>query len=78
LEIAMTEHSESANRPANDARPNWEWLQARIPAGRTEQLGQWLANELASLEGLFAELVTVDSEKRAALGQLKRDRSSAE
>lgn len=71
----MTEHSESAS-PANEARPTWEWLQARIPTTATEQLGAWLADELAGLEETFAELVTVDSRKRAVRGQLKLDRDA--
>ncbi len=61
--------------PADEARPNWEWLQDRVDRLETRAaLGAWVVEQLADLELAFAECMTVKSMQRDERKQLAKDR----
>ena len=71
----MTNHSGSAgSMPADEARPNWEWIRERIPASGRERYESWLLSELAELEAHFAKCITPKSRQRALRSDFSRDR----
>ncbi len=74
----MTNFSNSAgSRPTDDAKPDWSWLQERVDQTPTEQLADWLQENLVALEDEFAELMTSNSRNRAAQADFVADRSRA-
>lgn len=71
----MTNHSGSAgSMPADEARPNWDWMQERLPASGREQFESWLVGELAEFEQHFARCVTPQSRQRALRAEFTQDR----
>lgn len=72
----MTIHSDSTGaRPADEARPNWSWLQERIDPTSTELFGTWLDSRLVEMEASFSDLITIRSRRRAQRSEFARDRS---
>ena len=71
----MSTSGSSGAMPADEAKPNWSWLQEKIDARLAEssaaaQLDNWLARDLELLEQEFAAYVTPKSLGR----DLKRGR----
>lgn len=73
----MIHFTDSTNHmPADEARPNWQWLQDRVDRLESRAaLGTWLFDQLAELELAFAACVTVKSMQRDERRQLATDRN---
>ena len=74
----MTNYSDSAGAaPADEARPNWSWLQEKVPHASIAKLDLWLDRQLAELEENFAEFVTPKSRNRELRQEFSKSRSSS-
>ncbi|MCA9132147.1 MAG: hypothetical protein KDA45_03300 [Planctomycetales bacterium] len=74
----MMNYSDSAGAmPADEAKPNWNWLQRRVDPASSEMFDAWVDCQLAELEASFAEYMTDRSRSRAQRQQFasERDRS---
>lgn len=72
----MTSHSKSTeSRPSDESSPDWSWLQQRVETVKSDQLGQWLEEQLATLEESFAHLITPRSRSKELRAQLDRENS---
>ena len=48
----------SGASPVEETRPNWKWLQEKIPPAQVAQLDDWMDVQLMELEDDFAQFVT--------------------